>query len=147
MTNNLKPDNKKSLTTECNKGEKTLNGLLHCVRHLNSNISKIEDDVNNKLADRALKINYTKTSKLKNRKMNKNKNKTKNRNINDDDYDDNIDCQPHQLCWIDKSGYDPLKDVHNIYYGFNDSCQTALHPLEGCNPSSPVYFTPPPVGF
>lgn len=62
-------------------------------------------------------------------------------------------CLPWKPCWIKESGYDPQKDVHNIYYGFFDACQTALHPLANswpfgsCDPSKPVYSAPPPAGF
>ena len=82
---------------------------------------------------------------IKEKKKNKKNKKSKKRDLNNKTTKSK--CKPWQECWIKESGYDPQKDVQNIYYGFYDSCQTALHPLEGCNPKAAVYFTPPPQGF
>ena len=112
--------------------------LVHKIHQLNQVIDKELTQLKNQNKKTKLK-----KIKKKEQKLMKQENKLKKRNGKKS----KSGCKPWQECWIKESGYDPQKDVQNIYYGFYDSCQTALHPLEGCNPKAAVYFAPPPQGF
>ena len=48
-------------------------------------------------------------------------------------------------CWKTCHPYDPLTDVHNPYYNFDKKCGHALD--THCDPNSPAYAVPPPLGF
>ena len=48
-------------------------------------------------------------------------------------------------CWQRCHPYNPLTDVHNPYYNFNKKCGHALD--TNCDPNSPAYAVPPPLGF
>lgn len=108
--------------------------LVNTDSTLEGKISQLERDVLSSL------------NNVANKKVNSSS-KCKGKKCKNQDGKKKSDCKPWQLCWIKESGYNPMEDVHNIYYGFKDSCQTALHPLEGCDPSKAVYFAPPPAGF
>lgn len=127
-------------TNECVYQINTLSKkILGCLDNSDSNleskISLLERDVISSLNN----LENKKSDNVSNCIDKKCKNKIRNKKKSG--------CKPWQLCWIKESGYNPLEDVHNIYYGFKDSCKTALHSLEGCNPSKPVYSLPPPAGF
>ena len=143
--------------TQC---KKTLNSLVgkfnNCLKTdeqiydslLSRQINNLSNNIDDDLQTNASSVRGLSNRKNKNtRKNGKNGKNWKNGKNGKKGKGKQSNCKPWQLCWIKESGYDPSKDVHNIYYGHGEKCSTALGPNEGCNPHKPVYHVPPPLGF